>query len=188
MLAAVGLSALGAGVVLLWSAVANVSPLDVIRDTFDPTRDPGTRRPIASPTSTSTGSGPANPRQADGPAVGALSTVHGITVAASIAGNLSALIDAAKRDGIALAGSGYRSNSRQRELYAQNCPGGVCKVPTAVPGTSMHERGLAVDFTHQGRSISSRSSPAFRWLARNAGRYGFVNLPSEPWHWSTNGR
>ena len=25
------------------------------------------------------------------------------------------------------------------------------------------------------------------WLAANAGSFGFRNLPSEPWHWSTNG-
>ena len=51
----------------------------------------------------------------------------------------------------------------------------------------MHERGLAVDLTVGGRAITSRSSPAFRWLAANAARYGFFNLPSEPWHWSVNG-
>lgn len=26
------------------------------------------------------------------------------------------------------------------------------------------------------------------WLHANAGRFGFVNLPSEPWHWSVDGR
>ena len=51
----------------------------------------------------------------------------------------------------------------------------------------MHEQGLAIDFTHGGSLISSRSSAAFQWLAANAGRFGFRNLPSEPWHWSTNG-
>ena len=52
----------------------------------------------------------------------------------------------------------------------------------------MHERGLAVDFTCNGGGvISSRSSPCFQWLNANAGSYGFHNLPSEPWHWSTNG-
>jgi len=51
----------------------------------------------------------------------------------------------------------------------------------------MHERGLAIDFTYQGRVISSRSSPGYQWLAAHAGSYGFYNLPSEPWHWSTNG-
>jgi LAS superfamily LD-carboxypeptidase LdcB len=51
----------------------------------------------------------------------------------------------------------------------------------------MHEQGLAIDFTHNGSVISSRSSAAFQWLASNASSYGFRNLPSEPWHWSTNG-
>ena len=51
----------------------------------------------------------------------------------------------------------------------------------------MHERGLAIDFTYAGRVIGSRSSPAYKWLAANTSRYGFYNLPSEPWHWSTNG-
>ena len=26
------------------------------------------------------------------------------------------------------------------------------------------------------------------WLDANAGRFGLVNLPSEPWHWSVNGQ
>jgi len=52
----------------------------------------------------------------------------------------------------------------------------------------MHEQGLAIDFTHGGRIISSRSSVAFQWLIANASRYGLYNLPSEPWHWSVNGR
>ena len=52
----------------------------------------------------------------------------------------------------------------------------------------MHERGLAIDFTCNGGGvIGSRSSPCFQWLAGNASSYGFYNLPSEPWHWSTNG-
>ncbi|MPZ73317.1 MAG: hypothetical protein GEU74_08820 [Nitriliruptorales bacterium] len=28
----------------------------------------------------------------------------------------------------------------------------------------------------------------FTWMTRNAKTYGLYNLPSEPWHWSTNGR
>ncbi|MEY2426157.1 MAG: hypothetical protein QOI61_1729, partial [Actinomycetota bacterium] len=39
----------------------------------------------------------------------------------------------------------------------------------------------------QGSIITSRSNPAFKWLAANAKTYGLYNLPSEPWHWSTNG-
>ena len=51
----------------------------------------------------------------------------------------------------------------------------------------MHELGLAVDFTADGQTITSRSSAAFRWLAQHADRFGLYNLPSEPWHWSVNG-
>jgi hypothetical protein len=51
----------------------------------------------------------------------------------------------------------------------------------------MHERGLAIDFTYNGSTIGSHSSPGYKWLAAHAGEYGLYNLPSEPWHWSTNG-
>jgi LAS superfamily LD-carboxypeptidase LdcB len=60
----------------------------------------------------------------------------------------------------------------------------ACRPPTAKPGTSQHEVGLAIDFSN----CSSRSSACFQWLAGNAARFGFHNLPVEPWHWSTTGR
>ncbi len=41
--------------------------------------------------------------------------------------------------------------------------------------------------TTGGKTISSRTSAAYKWLAANAGKYGFTNLPSEPWHWSITG-
>jgi D-alanyl-D-alanine carboxypeptidase len=41
--------------------------------------------------------------------------------------------------------------------------------------------------TSGSRTINDRKSPAFKWLAAYAARYGFVNLPSEPWHWSITG-
>jgi LAS superfamily LD-carboxypeptidase LdcB len=119
-------------------------------------------------------------------------------VAGSIAGNLRDLLAAAGADGVGLCGWGYRSPERQVQLRRQHCgtshyavyemPSSQCSPPTARPGFSMHEQGLAVDFTCDGGSISSRGNRCFRWLAGNAGRYGFQNLPSEPWHWSTNGR
>jgi hypothetical protein len=127
-----------------------------------------------------------------------LTTVRGITVATSIAGQLDAMLSAASNAGISLAGSGYRDINRQIQLRRQNCgtsyyaiyemPPMLCSPPTAIPGLSMHEKGLAVDFTHNGRAITSRDSPAFQWLAANAARFGFINLPSEPWHWSVSGR
>lgn len=121
-----------------------------------------------------------------------------ITVASSIAGNLQSLLNAAYADGISMCGGGYRSSEGQIATRKANCgtsdyaiyemPASQCSPPTARPGTSMHEQGLAVDFTcNGGGAISSQSSPCFRWLDAHAGSYGFYNLPSEPWHWSTNG-
>jgi LAS superfamily LD-carboxypeptidase LdcB len=121
-----------------------------------------------------------------------------ITVASSIAGNLQSLLNAASSSGVSMCGGGYRSSAGQIETRRNNCgtsnydiyqkPAGDCSPPTARPGQSMHERGLAVDFTcNGGGAISSQSSPCFRWLDSNASRYGFYNLPSEPWHWSSNG-
>jgi hypothetical protein len=109
-----------------------------------------------------------------------------ITVDSSIASNVQALLNASPSS-IALCGWGWRSSQQQQELWdAHHCDTG-CSVPTAPPGSSMHERGLAIDFTTHGQTIQSHSDPAFEWLSANASSYGLYNLPSEPWHWSTNG-
>jgi hypothetical protein len=123
--------------------------------------------------------------------------VQGIEVHKDIADTVDRLLTAARNDGIDLGGWGYRSNVRQIELRMAHCgtseyaiwemPASACSPPTARPGQSNHERGLAIDFTYNGGSITTRSNPGFVWLADNAARFGFVNLPSEPWHWSTNG-
>ena len=60
-------------------------------------------------------------------------------------------------------GAGAAPSSRKISGTAHNCDV-QCTVPTAPPGSSMHERGLAIDFTSNGRTIGSRSSPAFQWL------------------------
>ncbi len=122
---------------------------------------------------------------------GSLATVScktggSITVDSSIASNVQGLLNASPSD-IALCGWGWRSSAQQQQLWdAHNCDV-RCTVPTAPPGSSMHERGLAIDFTTHGQTIQSRSSPAFQWMSANASSYGLYNLPSEPWHWSTNG-
>ena len=128
-------------------------------------------------------------------AAGGLVTVGGITVAASLAPNVAALLQAAAADGLRLGGGGYRSYQAQIEARKRNgcpdvftAPASSCRVPTARPGQSMHERGLAVDFTCNGILIQSRASPCWQWLSRRAAAYGLLNLPSESWHWSTNGR
>lgn len=143
---------------------------------------------------------PAPSRSTIRPAPGGLATVAcprggSITVAGSIAENVRALLDHAAADGLALCGTGYRDPQRQIELRRQHCgtstyaiyhmPSSMCRPPTARPGRSLHERGLAIDFTCNGGSMGG--SPCFRWLSTHASRYGLYNLPSEPWHWSTTG-
>jgi hypothetical protein len=144
--------------------------------------------------------GPANPATGSEPmlADGAeptLTTVRGITVNAAIAGQLEQLLDAAEADGLLLNGSGYRSHDRQIELRRAHCgtspygiyemPSSQCSPPTARPGSSMHEQGLAIDFVN----CSTRSTRCWRWLSENATSFGFYELAGgrEPWHWSTTG-
>jgi hypothetical protein len=120
-----------------------------------------------------------------------------ITVAGDIAGSVQGLLDDAGDAGLGLCGWGYRSGDRQIELRQAHCgtsdyavwnmPSWMCSPPTARPGFSMHERGLAIDFTCSGAGIGSHGSPCFKFLASRAKRYGLYNLPSEPWHWSTTG-
>lgn len=128
---------------------------------------------------------------------GEIVSVGGIRVHQSISQNLANLLSAAAADGILLGGGGYRSSASQIALRRAHCgtsdydiyqkPSHQCSPPTARPGRSNHERGLAIDFTSNGRAITSRSTSAFQWLSANAARYGFYNLPSEPWHWSVDG-
>jgi LAS superfamily LD-carboxypeptidase LdcB len=121
-----------------------------------------------------------------------------ITVDSSIEATLGAMLTAAANDGVMLCGGGYRNPQEQIELRRANCgnteyliyeaPSSACSPPTARPGSSQHELGLAIDFTCNGNGvISGHSSPCFVWLDANASGYGFYNLPSEAWHWSTTG-
>ena len=110
-----------------------------------------------------------------------------------IADRTASMVFAAAMDGVRLDGWAFRSTARQVELRRAHCggsfdsvfnaPSSSCSPPTARPGRSMHERGLAIDF----KNCSSRGTACYQWLALNAARFGLFNLPSEPWHWSVNG-
>ncbi len=156
------------------------------------TAPPATTAPTSPPTTkppTTTTTRPTN-----GPEI---VSVRGIWVNRTIADDLDRMLAAAEADGIVLRGGGYRDPASQIALRKAHCgpteydiwqkPASQCSPPTAPPGKSMHEQGLAIDFTYNGKVITSRSSPGFVWLAANAAAYGFYNLPSEPWHWSING-
>ncbi len=77
----------------------------------------------------------------------------------------------------------YRSLAEQIRVKAQR--GSFA----AVPGTSEHGWGLAVDLCD---GVASGTTPQYFWLRSNAPRYGFDNPewarpggsgPREPWHW-----
>lgn len=119
-----------------------------------------------------------------------------IEVDASIASQVAHLLSDAKDDGVVLKGSGYRTSERQAELRVINgcpdmtSPSSTCDVLTAPVGSSMHEKGLAVDFTDEHGVSLTEGSPGFLWLEANASKYGLHNLigGQEPWHWSSTGR
>ena len=61
---------------------------------------------------------------------------------------------------------------------------------TAKPGTSNHEKGIAVDIKlspdilNDSANVSKlEKTDTYKWLAKNASRFGFKRSPTEPWHW-----
>ncbi len=136
----------------------------------------------------------------------AVVNVRGIGVHRCLADSLRELLTAASADGVTMSGWGWRSTTRQIQLRRQYCPlpfpgstnywrvlslldAAECTPPVSKPTTSRHEYGLAVDFNCGPKRASITSaSRCFAWLKANAHRYGMYNLPSEPWHWSINGR
>ncbi len=138
------------------------------------------------------------PRPAPTPGRPDIVTVRRVfRVARQIAPKVEALLAAAEADGVRLGHStSFRTLQDQIALRKKYCglthfdiwekPSSQCEREVAIPGTSNHEKGLAIDFTYNDAGMS-RDDPGFRWLSANAGRYGFSNLTSEPWHWSVDG-
>lgn len=82
------------------------------------------------------------------------------------------LAAAARADGHSLTvNSGFRSDSEQARLFAQN-PNPKWVAP---PGTSLHRYGTELDLGPPA---------AYGWLAMNARRFGFIKRYAwEPWHY-----
>lgn len=113
---------------------------------------------------------------------------------------LEELFTAAKADGINLSVvSGYRSYTKQNAIYNRKVASAGTEAANklvALPGTSEHQLGLAVDIAKSGSSnLNSRfaSTDEGQWVDANAYRYGFiVRYPEgmeditgysyEPWH------
>jgi len=106
-----------------------------------------------------------------------------------------AMATQAEQDSIDLiVDSGFRSLSFQRRIISHRLHDGqpIESILTMVapPGYSEHHTGRALDFVPSEASFARTST--YRWLMRNAGRFGFVeSLPDssdnslswEPWHW-----
>lgn len=110
--------------------------------------------------------------------------------------------------------SSYRSQERQQELYdnkvqrvmAEGASREAAQAEAArwvaLPGTSEHQTGLAVDIvslSNQMLDETQESTPEFQWLAENAWKYGFIlrypndksektGIAYEPWHFRFVGK
>ncbi|MDN4524525.1 M15 family metallopeptidase [Fictibacillus fluitans] len=117
------------------------------------------------------------------------------------AGALEQMFDAAKKDGINLTGvSAYRSHETQTSLfnnYAKRDGYEKARTYSALPGTSEHETGLAIDVAGDGGKCPAQDcfgdTAEAKWLAKNAPDFGFIirypegkeNITGykyEPWH------
>lgn len=80
----------------------------------------------------------------------------------------------------------YRTYASQVKLYGEK------PALAAVPGTSNHGWGLAVDLCG---GIQTFGTPQYAWMVANAGRFGYLhptwadpgNGREEPWHWEYAG-
>ncbi len=102
----------------------------------------------------------------------------------------NAMVAAAARDGVKLRGIGcYRDYATQVTVRNDWCSRGQCDM-AAVPGTSNHGWGKAVDFADQSGELTFDAA-GYAWLKAWAGFYGWIHpavmepdgsIP-EPWHW-----
>lgn len=110
--------------------------------------------------------------------------------------------------------SSYRSMEKQQRLYQEQVQKYInhgyspsdaedkASSAVAIPGTSEHELGLAVDIVdinNQRLETAQENTPVQRWLMENSWKYGFIlRYPSdkteitgimyEPWHYRYVGR
>ena len=123
---------------------------------------------------------------------------------------LQQMMDDARAQGLKpVISSSYRTNARQQELYTkevgkyrnQGLSESEAKEKAsgwvAIPGTSEHELGLAVDIVsedNQNLDISQEETDEQQWLMKNCWKYGFIlryptnksditHINYEPWHY-----
>lgn len=129
--------------------------------------------------------------------------IHNVRVGKSIETQARRLLDALVAANINFDGTtSWRTYEKQVELRKTNgcpdiinSPSNACKVPTAKPGTSRHEAGVAFDFQYEGKTLCfpnatcvKGTNPLYDWLVANAEDYGFYKNSKEAWHWSVDGK
>lgn len=130
-----------------------------------------------------------------------------------IAKDLNAMLDAARKAGLnPVICSSYRSKEKQEYLYknrvarARNQGYADAKLEAAgwvaVPRSSEHEAGLAVDIvsaSYQGLDRQQENTKEQKWLMENSYKYGFIlrypedkkeitGINYEPWHYRYVGK
>ncbi|MCQ2910868.1 MAG: M15 family metallopeptidase [Clostridia bacterium] len=120
------------------------------------------------------------------------------------------MIKDAQNDGVSLiVCSGYRSYNYQQGLYnkevnewlsqgySEQQAKDYASKEVAIPGTSEHQLGLAIDFITKGYTNLDQgfeNTDAFKWLMENGYKYGWIlrymdgkqiytGINYEPWHW-----
>ena len=118
---------------------------------------------------------------------------------------LQEMFDAARAEGVyPVVREGYRTEEEQQEIlddkiqtyinqgYSQSRAERTAKEWVALPGTSEHQLGIAVDINADKSKCSNEE--VYAWLAENAYKYGFIlryplgkqeitGTSYEPWHY-----
>ncbi len=130
---------------------------------------------------------------------------NGQRVDSDIYPDLQRMFDDMRAEGIyPVVGEGYRTRSEQQRMlddkirafkkkgYSEKRARAMAEEWVAVPGTSEHELGLAVDINAD--KDNSANDEVYDWLYENAYRYGFIlrypfgksyitGIDYEPWHY-----
>ena len=130
---------------------------------------------------------------------------NGQKVDSRIYPHLQEMFDAARAEGIyPIVREGYRTGEEQQEIlddkiqayinegYSQWRAERTAKEWVALPGTSEHQLGIAVDINADKSKCSNEE--VYAWLAENAYKYGFIlryplgkqeitGTSYEPWHY-----
>ncbi len=136
---------------------------------------------------------------------------NNVKVDSRIYPDLQEMFDAMRAENIFPAvWEGYRTNEEQTQMMqskidtfiaAGNTPGDAERMAmewVAVPGTSEHELGIALDINAQEGGGSGHEQ-VYQWLAANAYKYGFIlrypegkeaitGIDYEPWHYRYVGK